>query len=85
MTLAERTIRTQKDNLKEVHNTRFAVNGWEIKLAYVGGIGEFIDILGRQNTEKPFKSIGGFFAYNMNKANEVVDHAFHMVASIFEK
>ena len=73
-TLVERTIRAQRKNLKRAHNARFHLNGMEYRIVYDGGVGEYMSVYGRKNTER-FRFIDGFHAYKLHSAEEVVDTA----------
>ena len=79
-TLVERTIRTQRENLKKAHNSRFIANGNEYRITYSGGLAEFFAIYGRRVGERNFKYIDGFSAYKFYTKEQVVSYAKALVA-----
>lgn len=79
MTLAERTIRTQRETLKKANNMKFECNGNEYRLRYEGGVAEYISIHCHKKNRQEYKCVGGFDGYTMYSVAEVVDKAKAMV------
>ena len=79
MTLAERTLNMQKENLKNANGARFTKHGYEYKLSYEGGIAEAVNIYGRRVGERNFKLVSGFNAYMCNTTDEVIKQSMALV------
>lgn len=79
-TLVERTINTQKEELKKVHNERFTQGDVEFRLIYEGGLSESIAILARRAGDRNFKYFDGFNAYKFFNAKQVVSYAKALTA-----
>lgn len=75
MTLVERTLRAQRDNLKEAHNYRFTKGGYEYRLLYEGGLAESFSIMRRREGERNFKYYDGFSAYKFFTKEQVIAYA----------
>ena len=78
--LVERTIRTQKENLRKVHNVRFIIGDTEYKLTYVGGLSEYIAIDARKVGHRNFKCANGFAGYKFYTAEDAIEHAKKLVS-----
>lgn len=81
MTLAERTVKTQRENLKKVHNARFEYNGYEYRLSYHGGVAEFISIDGRKKGTEQFRYIDGFVGYKLFNRDQAIAYAKNLIMS----
>ena len=83
-TTAERVVRTQRNNLKKVHNKRFTYKDYEYRIEYVGGLSEYIAVDGRKIGTKVFKSVTGFAGYKFQTAEDVFTHAKTLVMNIVD-
>ena len=80
MTMAERVLRTQKENLKAVDNYRFKANGIEYRIRYEGGLSETINVYGRKDSAKPYRYVDGFAGYKMHDKEQVIAYAKGLIA-----
>lgn len=80
LNLTERTIRTQRENLKSAHNERYTQDGNEFRLLYEGGLGEAFSIVVRRVGERDFKTCGGFSAYKLYTKEQVINYAKALTA-----
>ena len=80
MTLIERTIKTQKAELKKAHNERFIIGDFEFRLIYEGGLAEFFRIMCRKVGERNFKYLTGFNSYKLVSKEAVINHAKELVS-----
>jgi len=74
-TLIERVIRTQSESIKQAHNERFEMDGYEFRIIYEGGLAESIAILRRRIGDRNFKYFDGFSAYKLYSKEQVVSYA----------
>lgn len=80
MTLAERTIRTQREALMNAHNTRFEMNGKEYIIRYEGGIAEFIGVYCRAKNNHKYTFEKGFAGYKMRTTEQIIEKAKELVS-----
>ena len=81
ITVAERVLRTQRENIKKANNYRFKYKGMEYKLSYDGGLAEFFSIQGRKLGTERFKYIDGFNGYIFDNKDQIIEHAKRMIVS----
>ena len=74
-TLIERTLRTQREQLKLAHNERFTKGEYEFRLIYEGGLAESFAILARKQGERNFNYFDGFSAYKFYTTEQVLAFA----------
>ena len=75
MTIAERTIMTQRENIRKAHNARFNYKDMEFRITYDGGLSEFFSIHGRRRGTEQFKYVSGFAGYKYATKDDVIEHA----------
>ena len=75
ITVAERVIKTQRENIKKAHNARFKYKDMEYRISYDGGLAEFFSIHGRKVGTEQFKYVAGFNGYKYNNKEQVIAHA----------
>ena len=76
MTLAERTIAKQKENLRKVHNFRFEHGDTEYRMQYDGGVAEYISVYGRRKgTQGAYRYMFGFYAFGFYTDTEAIKYA----------
>ena len=73
--LVERTLRTQKEQLKLAHNERYTQGELEFRIIYEGGLAESFAILSRKKGERNFKYFDGLSAYKLYNAEQVISYA----------
>lgn len=79
MTMAERTLRAQKETLKSVDNYKFTADGMEYRIRYEGGLSETINVYGRKDSAKPYRYVDGFAGYKMHDKEQVIAYAKGLV------
>ncbi len=84
-TTAKAIVDFQRENLRKAHNVRFARGDYEYKIAYEGGLAEFIGIYRRKLGKRNFEYITGFAGYKFHSAEQVVSYAKAMVEQIEAK
>ena len=82
MTVAERRITATRDELKKAHNTKFTVGDTDYKIAYEGGIAEYIGIYGRKKGGLLFRFVAGFNGYDYTTKEQVISKAKELVQKL---
>ena len=81
MTMAERMLRTQRENIKKANNARFEFDDKEYVIRYEGGIAEYVGIYGRKKGIGHYRFVDGFAGYKMNTAEQIVSMAKAIIAN----
>ena len=83
-TLIERTLKTQKNNLKQAHNERYTQGDYEFRIIYEGGLAESFAIMAREIGGRNFRYFDGFSAYKLHNKEQVVSYAKALTSQKFK-